>query len=250
MTSLFARFLLVSVSSVLLAGCNTAPKQNLVSPDQVHDETWVLIVLNGQPPVDGARVTLDFNPAMSGQGRVRGRAPCNGYFGGYTFVDNNLAFTPLGSTRMSCLPDFMVQEREFLTSIEATDRMTLNQGVLALSNSEGDEKLLFVGETAMIKGQVAPVSGEFPAGSDVIVKLQDEDRQGGVGLVGVERIKIGETSKDPIGFTLNYAPQLIKPKGRYVIFVQVLQTGRLIYTTKYPKITNLISVPISDVKKH
>jgi hypothetical protein len=74
-------------------------------------------------------VTLSYR-----DGRLSGRAGCNGYFAAVTArAPGGIAVGPAGSTRMACPPDVMAVETRFLGILARVDRFSFLAGQLALS---------------------------------------------------------------------------------------------------------------------
>ncbi|KFI32823.1 lipoprotein [Haematobacter missouriensis] len=92
--------------------------------------------IGGSGIIDGSHVTLAF-----ANGRVSGRAGCNGYFAGYELTGESLRFQQAGATMMACAPALMDQERKFLDALASvTDFDFSNDGALLLK--AGNETVL------------------------------------------------------------------------------------------------------------
>ena len=111
---------------------------DLVGPD------WVLRGFDVDDPAPSEpEITLAFEPE-----RVQGQAGCNRYFasigaGGHRPTD--LAFGPVGATRMACAEPAMALERRYLAALGAVDSFGFMPGRLALRWVAGDARgvLLF-----------------------------------------------------------------------------------------------------------
>lgn len=235
------RFFLVMVAGAVLYGCSSTGKLKMVDPAKVENKSWVLVSMNGEPVTD-ARVTLEFSPTTPLQGRVSGRAQCNGYFGGYQVEENKISFTPMGATRMACPPPLMGQESEYLGAFPELDSLKIEDSSLVLKNSKGAPVLKYALESASISGQVAPSRGQFAAGSEVIVRLLDSSRPDDpAGLLGIERIRLGSNATTSVNYTVHYAPQRVDPNRDYEVGVQVVLHGQLLYTTTMKPFVELMS---------
>ncbi|MGB1271893.1 MAG: META domain-containing protein [Endozoicomonas sp.] len=238
------RFFLIMVAGAVLYGCSSTGKLKMVDPAQVEKKSWVFVSMNGEP-VAYARVTLKFSPTTPQQGRVNGRAQCNGYFGGYQVEDNKISFTPMGATRMVCPPPLMEQESEYLGAFSELDSLNIEGSSLVLKNSTGAPVLKYALESASISGQVAPSRGQFAAGSEVIVRLVDSSRSDDpAGLVGIEHIRLGSNAATAVDYTVRYAPQRVDPNRDYEMAVRVMLHGRLLYTTTMKPFVELRSTPM------
>ena len=238
------RSVMIFAAGAILTGCSSVEKLTGIDPQMVNNKTWVLTSINENPVVAGSRVTMEMQPSMVDQGRISGRAPCNNYFGGYRIADNKISFTPLGSTKMMCPVPIMNQEQMFLSAFPNLDKIEFKPNELTLKNSKGHEELHFASESAMVRGQIKPTSGSFPAGSEVIIKLQEAGvPEGSSVVIGTERTRLGRDVEGAIDYSVMYAPQLVKPGKEYEITVQVLHRGRLLYTTKAKPSVPLKSMP-------
>lgn len=100
----------------------------------------------GAPTAVGAAapaITLTFSASGADAGRVAGSGGCNRYFGGYTRAGQTLTIGPVGSTKMMC-PDDGVMEREsrFFQALAAAQRFEIRDDRLVLIC--GADELRFV----------------------------------------------------------------------------------------------------------
>ena len=250
MTSLLNRSVTLLAAGTILAGCSSMDTLTGIESHLVENKTWVLTSINDQPVVAGSRVTMEIQPSMPDQGRISGQGPCNKYFGGYRIASNKISFTPLGATKMMCPMPIMKQEDMFLQAFPELDKIEFAPGELTLKSSMGNETLHFAAESAMLKGQIKPSSGILPAGSEVIIKLQEAGMEAGnAGVVGVKRTRLGRDVEGAFDYTIHYAPQLVKPGKKYEVTAQVLHRGNLLYTTKMKPSAPLKSMsPMSSEK--
>lgn len=250
MTNFLNRSLAILSAGAILTGCSTMEKITSIDTDIVKDQTWVLTSINGNPTVAGSRVTMEIQPSMPDQGRISGKAPCNNYFGGYRITNNKISFTPLGATKMMCQMPAMEQEQMYLEAFPKLDSIEVRPDQLVLKNSKGNETLKYASESGVIRGEIKPTSGNFPAGAEIIIRLQEAGMpEGSSGVVGIERERLGRDIEGPLSYTLKYAPQLIKPGKEYEISAQVLNRGRLLYTTKMKPSVPLKPIPVISEKK-
>ena len=249
MTYFLNRSVVILTAGAILTGCSSMEKLTSIDTDMVDNKTWVLTSINGNPVVSGSRVTMEIQPSMPDQGRISGKAPCNNYFGGYRIANNKISFTPLGATKMMCQMPAMNQEQKYLDAFPKLDSIEFKPDQLILKNSKGDEVLMYASESAVIRGEIKPTSGNFPAGSEVIIKLQEAGMpEGSAGVIGIERERLGRDIEGALSYSINYAPQLVKPGKEYEISVQVLHRGRLLYTTKMKPSVPLKSMPVIPEK--
>lgn len=247
MTRLLNRSALLIATGAVLCGCTTMDKVTQVNPELVKNKTWVLMSMNGQPVKNDARVTIEFRPSLPDQGRISGRAQCNNYFGGYRVADNKIIFSSIGSTRMACPMDLMDREKQYLDAFPKVDYLGIQGNELTLKRKAGDLKLTYAAETGVISGELMTKKGHFPAGSEIIIKLQDANLgDQPEGVIGIERVRLGRDVSDGFKYTVNYAPQLVKPGRDYEISAQVLHRGKLLYTTKMKPSVQLNSMTMQD----
>lgn len=108
----------------------------------LSETNWIVKILNGQPPLSGRPLTLNFE-----NGRVFGSAGCNSYSGGYTAssADKTLDMSPLISTRMMCHEPagVMEQENNFLIALEAAATYRIEAGWLTIRKADGSSAVRF-----------------------------------------------------------------------------------------------------------
>ena len=250
MTHFLNRSVSIIAVGAILAGCSSMDKLTGIDPDMVNNKTWVLTSINDHPVVAGSRVTMEIQPSMPDQGRISGQGPCNKYFGGYRIASNKISFTPLGATKMTCPMPIMKQETMFLKAFPNLDKIEFKPSELILKSSKEKDILHFASESAKVRGQIKASSGILPAGSEVIIKLQEAGMdEGSAGVLGVKRTKLGRDVEGAFDYTVNYAPQLVKPGKHYEINVQVLHRGSLVFTTNMKPPVPLKPMPPMPIKK-
>ena len=110
--------LVALLSTAALAGCATVPEGSPLG-------AWELVAVDGERPVSAASrpITMELGPSV-----IRGKAPCNGYGGGYRIVDGRLDLTDMSITVAGCIRRDPVPE-----NIDDSDFIdTLNGGRLRL----------------------------------------------------------------------------------------------------------------------
>jgi len=120
------------VIALLLVGCGNGARDLL-------DTSWRLVEIDGQAPLAGAEVTLQFEPDA-----VSGSTGCNHYFGEYKAGSNELTFGLLAQTEMACMEPagIMVQERNYLDALSRSEQYSLSESQLRIL-CEGGEELVF-----------------------------------------------------------------------------------------------------------
>ncbi|MBK8932546.1 MAG: META domain-containing protein [Chloroflexi bacterium] len=89
------------------------------------------------PP--GLAITAVFDD----NGRVNGSSGCNTYSGNYTAVGNTLTVGPLVGTSISCDPDTMQIEQQFLTLFQSAATYNISASGLTIFNSGSMNVLAF-----------------------------------------------------------------------------------------------------------
>jgi peptidyl-Lys metalloendopeptidase len=131
-------FILLSI--LLLAACGRAGQYN-----DLMNTAWVLISLQGNPPIDGKEITLNFQ-----EENIRGSGGCNTYGGSYTASKDNLNLSDVYWTEMACMePEgIMEQEQAYFQALNAVTRYTVNGDRLELYDKDGTQILEFATPTS------------------------------------------------------------------------------------------------------
>ncbi|MGI9279939.1 MAG: META domain-containing protein [Endozoicomonas sp.] len=234
------RYVLVLAAGSLLAACSSSDKNMVVSPTEVEGKTWVLSSLDGKPPVDGKRITLEFQSASDKEGKISGRGPCNSYFGSYTMEQDELQFGRVGSTMMACPEPVMKQEMAFFSAFQQADTMASNGEMLVLKSRHSEEQMKFVAEMAEVKGVVKSATGYFPADSDIRIQLRDISKKDArSNLIGEKKVRLKYELDVPLNFEIPYSPTLIQPNHTYSVSVEVRHKGKLISRSTSSNIVDL-----------
>ena len=154
---------LVSVTLVLtalLAACATATQNEPPAEGTALKDTgWVLVSLNGDSPMAGREITLDFEEAT-----LEGYAGCNTYGGSYTVSEDSLRLSGVYATEMGCMEPkgIMDQERAFLDALNAAARFHLDGDRLGVYDEAGTQILAFVTSTAASQEPTTQAVSEQP----------------------------------------------------------------------------------------
>ena len=228
-------------AAVALTGCSTT-KLTGVSPQSVVNKVWVLTFINGIR-ASGPRVTMEFTPTSSQDGRIGGQSQCNSYYGRYQIANNEIIFTPMGGGRSACPPPYMTKEAEYLAVFPQLNNISIDGSHLTLSSHDGNKRLVYSVESASVSGQVSAVGGKFPAGSEIIVILQNKAMPDDpVGVIGVETVLVGQDT-DTVNYQVNYTPEAVNPNASYELIAEVMNNGELIYVTTANPSVQLESAP-------
>ena len=134
--------------AVLAASCTSRHKPATASQAPTSPSTplalpgteWLLVDLNGTPPLPKVQATLSFLEA----GRVAGNGSCNRFTGSVAISGDTLKIGPLASTRMACLNDNVgAQEDKYLKALGAATRYAWQDPYLVLYCDGYDKPLRF-----------------------------------------------------------------------------------------------------------
>lgn len=102
--------------------------------DTLVGTSWLLTEINGAAPVGEQTPTLEFVEP----GRVAGTGGCNRYFGGFSQDGTTVSFGQMGSTKMACPQDgVMEQEQAFLNLLSRITSFSLAGDTLTLTADDG-----------------------------------------------------------------------------------------------------------------
>ncbi len=103
---------------------------------ELDGTAWYLTDLAGQGVVEGSEVTLEF-----AEGRITGRAGCNGFGSEYELDGGDLVIGEQMATTMMWCEGLMDQEAAYTQALIAAQSVTLEDGELTVHTANGD--LLF-----------------------------------------------------------------------------------------------------------
>jgi len=124
-----------------VAGCNRAAESGQVGKAdavELAGTSWHLASVGGEPvtaaPSDRTPPTLRFG----NEGKATGSGGCNQYGSSYSRDGSNLAFGPIGATKMAC-PAVMDLENAYFSALQSTQGYRLKDDSLILLDGEGRE---------------------------------------------------------------------------------------------------------------
>lgn len=117
------------VAGFLLIGAALATTEDLEGTSWSVDELAIEGTLTA--PIENSVITAQFL-----DGSVSGIASCNNYFGPYETDGDEIAFGPLGTTLMACIPELTPQETAYLTNLSAANRFELDRNSLTLLDGD------------------------------------------------------------------------------------------------------------------
>jgi len=93
--------------------------------------------------ITGSTVTAVFDSS----GKMAGSAGCNRYFAGYTANGTSMTISGIGSTRMMCPEqDVMNQESAYLAALESVQGYQINGNTLVLTDNNNSTVITFSGQ--------------------------------------------------------------------------------------------------------
>ena len=127
-------------------------------PPEASNFLWILSQINGQVPVAGSLVTLQFQGYT-----VNGFAGCNTYSASVQYNNPSMTFTNVASGRKTCSSPagVMQQESAYLNTLSLVKSFRLQQGQLLLLDQSGN---LLLGYQAAVIGRIyGPDGAVIPA---------------------------------------------------------------------------------------
>lgn len=106
----------------------------------LQDTQWVLLSLNGQPPLADTTLTAEFS-----DDQVHGSSGCNQYFGAAEVTGSELTIRDVGSTMMYCMEPAgaMEQEQAFLDALMSVAGYRATADRLEMFDATGAVVLVF-----------------------------------------------------------------------------------------------------------
>lgn len=129
MRSRIIRFALLLAGIFLLAGYAPVPAAAQTTAGDLAGTSWTLSSLNGQLPLPGTTVTMEFGT----DGSVTGSDGCNRFNTTYTTNGSTIRIRPLGaSTMMACPEPVAAQATAFMQALVLADTYEVRSNVLTL----------------------------------------------------------------------------------------------------------------------
>jgi heat shock protein HslJ len=186
---------LISTLAALLAACALPPAPPPRTTGDAAPATgqsastlagtqWVLSTLNGNPPVAGTEITLDFGT----DGSVSGTDGCNRFMGSFTENGTSLSFGPLASTMMACPDDISNQAKTFQDALAVTQSFSTADNTLSLIHTGNAAIATFTpAQTEAAAGTLAgtqwvlgTIGGNTPlAGTQITLNFGEDGRVSG-----------------------------------------------------------------------
>jgi heat shock protein HslJ len=160
------RVCLLALGLLALVACGPASAAPVVASVDLAGTSWVLSSLDGDLPLAGTTVTLQFGQ----DGTVAGSDGCNRFSTTYTQEGYDLTIDqPMASTMMACLEPVMDQSLAFMSALEQTANFTGTERQLILQ--DGNRILAsFVASSQNLAGTSWEVTS-FNNGRDAVVSV-------------------------------------------------------------------------------
>jgi len=105
----------------------------------IFDQTWALTFIDGLGAIEGSKATF----RVEENGKITGRAPCNGYFASAEIKGKEMTIAKPGATMMACEEALMKQEQAFFAAFEKVAGFKVENGALMLTAKDGRVLLRF-----------------------------------------------------------------------------------------------------------
>jgi heat shock protein HslJ len=193
--------------------------------------SWLVhAVNNGREAVASVLTDTELTIAFDAEGQVAGSAGCNRFTGSFTVEAQTLTFSPLATTRMTCMGEGVVeQEQNFLAALASVATWEIRGERAQLRTEEGT---LAVDLVSAVSGSAVIGSPRaLPADAVLTVQLQDVSRADAPAFV------LGETSmaldgrSSPFPFTVAFDPAEIDERMTYGLRATVRSGDELLFTT-------------------
>ena len=136
----------VSLSLAFLTACGATVASG---EEHLPNSSWNLTALDGNAPVAGTFVTLNFDENLA----VFGSDGCNNYRTTATVDGANLAFAePGAATLMACDEPIMNQASSFREALAATESFSATAEALMLMDGDGNELAAFAVQSQELSG--------------------------------------------------------------------------------------------------
>jgi heat shock protein HslJ len=104
---------------------------------RLDTDVWTLSAIDRQPLLPGTAITMQFL-----EGELAGFASCNSYTGTYTATINEdgtytLAIGQVATSRLTCTPEIMTQENEYLTILQQATLASIQENQITLTSPVG-----------------------------------------------------------------------------------------------------------------
>jgi heat shock protein HslJ len=193
---------------------------------------WLVrAVNNGQGAVTSVLADSELTMTFGEDGTVAGSAGCNRFTGSFTVAEQTLSFSPLATTRMTCMAEGIVeQEQAFLAALASVATWEIRGHRAQLRASDG---ALAVDLQSAVTG-IANIQTrqQLPAGAMLWVRLEDSARADAAATILGETAIALEGRGTSVSFTVPFDPAEVDGRMSYGLRATVrTQEDELLFTT-------------------
>jgi heat shock protein HslJ len=134
--------ILLLLTVLVLSACGAQPAATQPAAT-LEGTSWKLVSYG---PVDSqtpAVADVETSLMFDAQGRMSGKAGCNGFSGDYKAADGTLTPSQLMTTLMACSDPLMTQESAVLAVLNGALHYEIKQDTLSITSADGNSMLVF-----------------------------------------------------------------------------------------------------------
>lgn len=105
----------------------------------IFGQPWTLTFIDGIGAIEASKASFQ----VEENGKITGRAPCNGYFASADIKGSSMTISKPGATMMACEQKLMTQEQAFFAALEKVAGFKVENGALVLAAQDGRVLLRF-----------------------------------------------------------------------------------------------------------
>ncbi|MEM6672178.1 MAG: YbaY family lipoprotein [Planctomycetota bacterium] len=249
---------LLLAATVSCVSSSDASESGSVGPTQLEG-AWTVEFVEGRPVIDASAAHFVFWEG----GSIGGNASCGSLRGSWSLDGESLEVKASRAGRTQCVPALLEQEERLVPALRRAERAALENGLLVLTTSDGDEVIRASRrgsnhDTAKVRGVIELAEpSEVPAGHTLRVSLAD------VSLMDVMSTILAETTGDvsgagPFPYELPYDParavggpsfsvsaRITDPEGR-LAWISTSSNAALV---DGPKVDETVDVRVERVKR-
>lgn len=245
--------------SMLTVGCINIDQSGqiigdsgLVAPLDLEGTAWQLRAFEVADARNDVLPDTEVTIAFA-DGQVSGTAGCNGFFGPYELINNQLTLKDLGSTLMLCDDKTMQQEIAFLEALQDAQSITWEEDTLMIHY--GDQASLVFDrhqmidqgglhtEQGLVTGQIVVRDMidfvELPEDATITVRLEDVSLADAPSTVLSEQV-YDDVAQLPLSYELSYDLGAINEAFTYAVSARIEDAaGNLLFIndTMHPVLT-------------
>jgi len=193
--------------------------------------SWLVrAVNNGEGAVTSVLAATELTIEFAEEGQVGGSAGCNRFTGSSTVDAQTVTFSPLATTRMTCMGEGVVeQEQKYLAALASVATWEIRGERAQLRSGEG---LLAVDLVSAVTG-MAIIEGRqaLPEGAVLSVQLQDTSVADASAVVLGEQSTPVDSAGLQLPFAVSFDPAEIDTRMSYSLRATVRAGDELLFTT-------------------